>query len=340
MAQILAKNKLDEMIARLAADGCEVFGPRKTETNSWYGKISKADEFSFDLVLPDRPLKELFFPRTEPMMKYEIKKQHVDVENFVPPQKQRVIFGARPCDAAALAIDDELFAWGTRDEFWFQRRENSIIVSIACTARDNFCMCTSLKSSPDATAGSDVLLHELADNSGWRVDVVSSKGQEFIDRISDLLSTVGADVSVRRPAEVPVKFDLDTIIEKLKSPELFESDFWKTISARCIGCGVCTFACPTCHCFDIQDEGDVYHGVRRKNWDSCSFAMFTRHASGHNPRPDQASRWRQRIMHKFNYYLEKFGHISCTGCGRCSRKCPVDMGVTQTLEILGTDAEK
>jgi ferredoxin len=336
MVQILTKNKLNEMIARLGSDGVEVFGPRRDETSSWYGKIARAEEFCFDQILPDRPLKELFFPRTEPMIKFEIKKQQVDVENFSPPQKQRVIFGVRPCDAASLTIDDALFEWGVRDEFWFGRRENSVVVSIACTARDNFCMCTSLKSSPDATTGSDVLLRELADNTGWVIEVITTRGQSFVDRIGDLLTTSESEQSLRGIAAVPVKFDLDVVIERLKSADLFESDFWKTISARCVGCGVCTFACPTCHCFDIQDEGDVYQGVRRKNWDSCSFAMFTRHASGHNPRPDQASRWRQRIMHKFNYYLEKFGQISCTGCGRCGRKCPVDMGVTQTLETLST----
>jgi ferredoxin len=103
---------------------------------------------------------------------------------------------------------------------------------------------------------------------------------------------------------------------------------------RCLGCGACAYTCPTCHCFDIVDEGNAAGGARVKNWDSCQFPMFTMHASGHNPRSTQGQRQRQRIQHKFRIYPEKFGETLCTGCGNCTRNCPVELGVLNTLLSL------
>jgi ferredoxin len=193
-------------------------------------------------------------------------------------------------------------------------------------------MCTSLNLSPDSTRGSDVQLIPLKNTEGWQVKEITERGKEFLAGICDLLSD--SNEQAAEIAKVEKKFDLNTVTKKLNGNGCFDSDLWSKMSPRCLGCGVCTYLCPTCHCFDIQDEGDTYHGVRRKNWDSCSFEMFTMHTSGHNPRPNQSSRWRQRIMHKFNYFPEKFKDVSCSGCGRCTRNCPVDMGITETLQTL------
>ncbi len=332
--KILRKDKLDGVFEKIRANGFDIFAPVENEGNSRYAKIERADEISFDMILPKGTLKEIFFPRSECLLRYKIAKRKVDVEEADTPNDKRVIFGVRPCDAAGVGIDDAVFSWDYRDDSWFARRNNTIVISIACVKSDDFCMCTSVGSSPDDKRASDVMLYPLADESGWSIEEITDKGREIISSVNDLIEEAASEVALAELASVPVRFEIDKVTSWLNNRENFDSKFWDEISQRCIGCGVCTYLCPTCHCFDIQDEGDVYSGVRRRNWDSCSFALFTLHTSGHNPRATQASRWRQRIMHKFNYYPEKFNLISCTGCGRCTRYCPVDMGITETLERI------
>ncbi|MBN1278226.1 MAG: 4Fe-4S dicluster domain-containing protein [Chlorobiaceae bacterium] len=333
MTKILLRDKLDDCIARWHAAGYDVIGPQKNNNIARFAPVTKASELDLESILPERTVKDLFFPQTEPMLRYQIGKQKIDTEEYLPPRRKRVVFGSRPCDASAMAIDDPLFGWDYKDAYWFQRRDETVMITIACTAADDFCMCTSLKLSPDSPLGSDVMLRPLTGGVGWHAELLSERGREAFERIEALFDD-DANAQPEPIADVPVKFDLDACREWLANPENFESHFWKEISMRCIGCGTCTFLCPTCHCFDFQDEGDTYSGMRRKNWDSCSFALFTMHTSGHNPRSTQSARWRQRIMHKFNYFPGKFNLNSCSGCGRCSRQCPVDMGITETLQEI------
>lgn len=337
MAKVLPDNRINELINLLTSSDTAVFGPAdRTEGQpSSFRQINSADQIDLQMILPRLSVKSLIFPRTEPILRFDIAKQAVDVAEIMPEDQKRIVFGTRPCDAASLAMLDKLFNWDYEDAYWNHRRENTTIVSVACTRKDDFCMCTSLGLAPDGTLGSDVLLKPTADAVGWQVEPLTDKGKGFVDGIAELL-TEQDPIELAPIVEVEKKFDLTKAADWLSEAENFDSDLWAKLCERCIGCGVCTYLCPTCHCFDIQDEGNARTGVRRKNWDSCSFAQFTVHTSGHNPRPDQASRWRQRIMHKYNYYPSKFETHACTGCGRCTRHCPADMGVTETLQTIGS----
>ncbi len=332
MTRILFHSRLDDCLAAWRAAGFGIVAPTRNCDVTSFAEVRQASEIDLESILPDRSVKELFFPQTEPILRYQIGKQSADAQEVRPEEGKRIIFGVRPCDACGLDIDDALFSWDYRDEYWLGRRDRAVIVTIACTKSDDFCMCTSLQLSPDNPKGSDLLLQPLSDGKGWTVQPISERGTAAVELIAPILQE--GEAATAPPAAVPIRFDLERAAAWLADRSSFESPFWKEISQRCIGCGSCTFLCPTCHCFDIQDEGDTYGGTRRKNWDSCSFAMFTMHTSGHNPRNTRSARWRQRIMHKFNYFHGKFGVNSCSGCGRCTRQCPVDMGITETLQAI------
>ena len=184
---------------------------------------------------------------------------------------------------------------------------------------------------PGATTGSDILLTDMGTGE-YLAEIVSEKGRQTVKRAAGLFQPATGRRKENGLAKVEPVFALDRIAPALA---VFFDDkaFWEEQSRRCLGCGACAYVCPTCACFDIQDEGGI-SGKRLRCWDSCGFGLFTLHTSGHNPRPLQSQRWRQRLMHKFAYMPERQLVFGCVGCGRCSRACPVDMNIREHLMAI------
>ena len=127
--------------------------------------------------------------------------------------------------------------------------------------------------------------------------------------------------------------NIDGLVNKLD--KIFDDPFWKTIAMKCLRCGICAYLCPTCHCFDIQDETTLSNGARLRVWDSCMYPEYTLHASGHNPRPARENRMRNRVYHKYNYYPKNLDVIACVGCGRCIDGCPVNIDIIDVVNRAG-----
>jgi ferredoxin len=251
------------------------------------------------------------------------------------------LFGVRPCDVRSFSIMDIHFnAAGIVDPYWSLRRKATTIFGYAYDLNqpvDATDFYNSLGIYAADTEGSDIFM--VKTDKDLLLKGITPKGEELLAKLNTLVDA-GADdekyfeETLKKGKEYKTRFlciDQDVIAKKLEA--IFDNnDFWMKASSACLSCGVCTFVCPTCYCFDICDDTMFSKGTRRRVWDACMFTDFTLEASGHNPRTQVFQRLRQKINHKYSYHVKKYGVISCVGCGRCTRSCPVNIDIYSIIE--------
>ena len=305
----------------------------------WDGKDTSFLDWYRNTVIP---AKANFFPPMEEMFSFQKEGHGYHIELPPPDGHKQLIFGIRPCDARALAVLDMVFTDLYEDPYYLSKRKNTVLVGLGCTEPYDSCFCTSLGINPTESPDVDLMLTDVGDQ--FLVEEITEKGKELIAIASGLEEATEADEAQAREVKeasyrkVTRKIDTEGIKEKLSS--CFENqDYWEETAAKCLSCGICTFLCPTCYCFDINDELVKEQGTRFRSWDSCAFPIYTKMPM-ENPRAEKWRRVRQRVCHKFEFYPMNFGVTACVGCGRCIRQCPVNWDITQTLNKLPAKLEK
>jgi ferredoxin len=325
-------NFLDALIGKY-----QVFAPVKGDNLVIFREIHSGNKALLDFANSQVPPKGVFFPQSERIFGFSLASAEAGIKE-PPATEKRVILGMRPCDARSLLILDNIFNGELyKNTSYVDKREKTVVITLGCNQPDSTCFCTSLGGSPFAKDGSDLLLVDLGEE--YIAQAVTDKGRQFLEEQKTYF-TEATEASIKKmdgimqPTEASVKpeVSIDGLKEKLDN--LFSNPVWGTLSEKCLGCAVCTYLCPTCHCFDITDEVTRQTGERVRTWDSCMFPQFTQEASGANPRPTGKERMRQRIMHKFSYFPDNCGVIACVGCGRCIKHCPVNLDVRELLNSI------
>ena len=333
--RLIKKEMLSDAIRRISEE-MPVYAPVREDGDVLFRVLEEGMEPLMDYSNSKNAPKNIFFPHTEVMMKYTRTDRGMEISGGGEEAKEAVLFGVRPCDALSFILLDMVFDQKEyRDPYYIDKREKTIIISLACVHPPyTTCFCTSVGGSPISSEGADVLLTDIGKN--YLVEFITDKGEKLLEKFGDLpkadrgVETLKEEICER--AEKEIKSHIPAREIKPILDDNFEHPFWDTIHQRCLACGTCTYLCPTCHCFDISDEVKGDGGRRIRSWDSCMYWLFTHEASGHNPRPSQKERWRQRVMHKFKYYVDNFQAISCVGCGRCVRYCPVNIDIRKIVE--------
>ena len=296
---MLAKKDLPKFISELVKE-YDVFAPVKKDEGIVFAKIDKADDMCLSYSNTKNSVKEFFLPQSEELFRFVKKGDGNEIIDVKEKKRRSLLFGVRPCDGKAIAMLDKVFLENISDVYYKNKRENTLVIGMACSEPEQTCFCTSVEGGPFSTEGLDALFVELKEK--YLIIPVTKQCEELFMHLSNASQEdIKEAGKLKDNAEKRLKpvFGIKDIKEKLDVA--FDNPIWEEIHQKCIKCGICTYLCPACHCFDIQDETIREKSCRVRNWDSCMFPKFTLHASGHNPRPTQKERWRQRIMHKFNY---------------------------------------
>ena len=340
--KVIAKKNIGRLLDALREQH-HVLSPVQGEGVSYFGELGPGAEALLDLQNTGRSVKEVVLPRTETLFVFEDDRidKAPEIED-VDTRKGRVVFGVRPCDAASLPMLDAVFLEdGNEDPYYAARHGSTSLIGLGCNNPSSTCFCTSVGGGPFSEAGLDLLMSDLGDR--YLLQVTSEEGASLLERIASSSAPVEEatedDVQSKeelaRASEEKIGARIETEDLQAKLSQMYDDEaFWEETQRKCLGCGTCTFLCPTCHCFDVVDETNGRRGRRARVWDSCQYALFTHHASGHNPRPSGKERMRQRVMHKFRYFVDNCGITACTGCGRCVRSCPVNMDIRQVLSEI------
>ena len=327
--KILNKDKWSDFVSNVASSK-QVWTMTGDDTVT-FTPCAEAEEAPGKVLNATVPPKNVVFPQTETLFRF----MFGQLETELPEEAQEsVVLGLRPCDARAMNIVDDLFSWDEEDTYYQDKRQKTTLVGLACNEPGINCFCTSLEGSPASTEGLDVIMADLGEK--YYLQAITDKGDKLLADVSGQLEDASdndkkAFQELAEAAEGKIKRGIDASGIPEGLPNLWEHELWQKVSEACLGCGACTYLCPTCHCFDIQDELEGFKGRRCRMWDSCMYGEYTLHASGHNPRPTRRERTRNRINHKYNYYVEKFDKIACVGCGRCINQCPVNIDILNIL---------
>ncbi len=333
----ISLNQLSALFAALAKERT-LYLPVDTETGAKFEKWEEGKTLS-NALNTVRSAKDFFFPQTENLMDFKVEGKSVEVIDTRSESEDFVVFGVRGCDVKSFEVLDRVFLSEPVDTYYKNRREHGVIVSLACEKPAETCFCRTFGIDA-AEPGGDVVCHRTED--ALLLDAKTEKGSALLKAIESV--TEPADEAEADAPRAVIRERLDKLpLASLsaeafvggKTAEFFNDPAWKTLSQSCLGCGTCTFVCPTCQCYDIRDF-NTGHGVKRfRCWDSCMYSQFTKMSAG-QPRLTQLERFRQRFMHKLVYYPENNdGLFSCVGCGRCLARCPIQMNIVKVMKTLG-----
>lgn len=342
MEKIIPKQTFPDWMNKL--EEFTIYAPVKKEESWSFEALTKPGEINIHYLNTAESPKKVVFPQREVLFEFNGSpnpkgRENVDLKEVPPEGKSQIVVGIRPCDARAVRLLDRVFEEDIEDPYYSRRRKATVLVGLGCDSPPSpNCFCTSVGGLPFARTDLDVLVTDLGND--YYVESLTGKGAELMKTAGklfkepkngqrDKMEKIQADSA--RQIQRKIK-KLDTKSSRLD--KMFDSPFWEEEAAACIRCGICTYLCPSCHCFDITDEVNAVSplsGKRVRNWDNCQFPDFTMHSSGHNPRPGKASRLRRRVLHKFHYFIKTYGDYLCTGCGRCVTKCPVGIDIVDIM---------
>jgi sulfhydrogenase subunit beta (sulfur reductase) len=281
------------------------------------------------------PAKKLLFPANEALASYKIG-NNIEVKPL-NESKEQLLFGASSWDINGMNFLDRIFSTDFIDENYMEKRKKLKVIGIDAEPSDaNF---ASSVGAEFAKEGFDLFLSDIGDK--YFVRISTAAGAEMAENFGNFSDAADPDFSAydKQMDSYKKKFNVNVNLGNFF--ENFEivygkKDLWEKLAKSCFSCGSCNLVCPTCFCFNVRDDMkiDLAEGTKSRQWDSCMISNYGLVAGGHNFRPDEANRLKQRYRCKLKTFVEKFGQYSCVGCGRCVEACLAKINIYEDINAV------
>ena len=330
----VSKDQFRQFVAALIQSNSRVVGVQARGDRFVFDDLKTPDALRLDYDVTILSPRKYVLPQKETLLQFEVGGRCQSVQQAQP----LVLLGVHPYDMAAINQMDELFSQGEYDAHYMIRRK--MITVIACdviTPSKN--VFAASMGAATVSSGYDMLLTDIGDS--FVVEARTDKGKKLMNLMPQARPASEADLNKRRGVWEINEHRLNKHVLECKPsylPKLLEKNYdhpvWEEKARLCYSCGSCNQVCPTCYCFDVQDEvnWDLKTGCRYRAWDGCLLENFATVAGNHNFRKNRAARFRHRLYRKGKYVPGKInGQIACVGCGRCITACttkianPVDV---------------
>jgi NAD(P)H-flavin reductase/DNA-binding response OmpR family regulator len=321
---VISTDSLKNLVNSLIKER-EAIGVKAKQGKFAYDKIKSFNDLALDYDVTVNPPTSFFIPACECILRYKRGEnpEIIPVTDTTP----RVLIGVHPDDINAISLLDEVFMANNPDPNYTARRQNTLIIGVDVLTPVPTSFAPSM-GTYTVDSGFDLLLTDIG-NASYMVTVGSEAGAEVLAKFAQVREpTVGETARQKQVREEALsKYRLFLDMPREKIPHLlstnYDNPYWKARSEACLNCGSCIMVCPTCFCFDVQDDVslNMVDGERVRKPDGCMLVDFSKVAAGANFRGDKVSRFRHRMYHKGKYILDRYGKFGCVGCGRCAVTC-------------------
>lgn len=322
MKKEIAKKNIPDLIAALS------------KRHSLYAPIKKGNDFVFERIKDPKhvildypttilPPTKFFFPSRECLFNYQNGKIKI------PRLRERtLLFGVHLVDIHAIIQLDEIMSKPHQDYYYLKRRENTTIVGISGNEKhDDFHRALGV----DVHKGYDIFLEDAGDR--FLARSITKKGDRILRKKWFKPTKIKEQSSPKEFTSSYQKlFELKSAVERTKDLKI-----WDKYAALCYGCGNCSFVCPLCFCFDVEDKPSIEKGKgrRERHYDACFFKSFTtvhaRGAEGYTFEDKHRDRFYHWYHHKFVQLINEIGKPGCVNCGRCIKYCPAGINFREVL---------